>query len=125
MSAVFTKSNVAVTLFEDVAYELKRGTTILKGISGSVKPGEILAMLGPSGNGKITLLTALGGRLSGSRRLSSHITCNGRQFSSSAKRAIGFVTQDDVLQPCLTVGVTIRLHGPITPPVHPVLGRES
>ncbi|GER41621.1 ABC-2 type transporter family protein [Striga asiatica] len=66
-----------------------------------VRPGEILAMLGPSGSGKTTLLTALGGRLSG------NITYNGRPFSSAAKLAIGFVTQDDVLHPCLTIGETL------------------
>ncbi|GER51896.1 ABC-2 type transporter family protein [Striga asiatica] len=102
------RATAAVSLeFLDVAYELKRGIGILKGISGAVRPGEILAMLGPSGSGKTTLLTALGGRLSGSRRLSGNITYNGRPFSSAAKRAIGFVTQDDVLHPHLTVGETL------------------
>ncbi|GER51893.1 ABC-2 type transporter family protein [Striga asiatica] len=104
-------SSVTITLkFEDVSFDLKRGSNvvpILKGISGSVRAGEILAMLGPSGSGKTTLLTALGGRLSGTRRLFGTITYNGRPFSSAAKRAIGFVTQDDVLHPHLTVGETL------------------
>lgn len=57
---------------------------ILKGITGMVKPGEMLAilglklaMLGPSGCGKTTLLTALGGRLG---RINGRITYNGKPF---------------------------------------------
>lgn len=68
-------------------------------------PGELLAMLGPSGSGKTTLLTALGGRLGGS--LSGSITYNDKPFSNQMKRSTGFVTQDDVLYPHLTVTETL------------------
>ncbi|XP_076911213.1 ABC transporter G family member 21-like [Bidens hawaiensis] len=106
--------------FEDLAYsinlksgedhcftssESKRTRTVLSGVSGVVRPGELLAMLGPSGSGKTTLLTALGGRLQG--KISGSITYNGQPFSSSVKRKIGFVTQDDVLYPHLTVLETL------------------
>nr|XP_010943389.1 ABC transporter G family member 14 isoform X1 [Elaeis guineensis] len=80
--------------------------TILKGITGVVCPGEMLAMLGPSGSGKTTLLTALGGRcLAG--KLSGKITYNGLPFSGPMKRRTGFVAQDDVLYPHLTVAETL------------------
>ncbi|KAG9452943.1 hypothetical protein H6P81_005847 [Aristolochia fimbriata] len=118
-----------VTLkFEEVVYKVKIGDgrsywwcgggsnggtsssrekTILNGITGVVCPGEILAMLGPSGSGKTTLLTALGGRLGG-KRLSGKITYNGQPFSAGAmKRRTGFVAQDDVLYPHLTVRETL------------------
>ncbi|XP_008805673.2 ABC transporter G family member 14-like [Phoenix dactylifera] len=79
---------------------------ILNGITGVVCPGEILAMLGPSGSGKTTLLTAFGGRrLSG--KLSGKITYNGLPFSGPMKRRTGFVAQDDVLYPHLTVAETL------------------
>lgn len=94
--------------FEDVVYRIKINSNerkILKGVSGAVLPGEMLAMMGPSGSGKTTLLTALGGRLGG--KLTGTITYNGRPFSSSMKRNMGFVTQDDVLYPHLTVAETL------------------
>jgi ABC-type multidrug transport system ATPase subunit len=111
--------------FEDVAYSInlqisskgssscfgpndhdpKATRTVLNGVSGVVRPGELLAMLGPSGSGKTTLLTALAGRLPG--KVSGTITYNGQAFSSSMKRKTGFVPQDDVLYPHLTVLETL------------------
>ncbi|KAK6925676.1 ABC transporter-like, ATP-binding domain [Dillenia turbinata] len=82
-----------------------REKTILHGITGMVCPGEVLAMLGPSGSGKTTLLTALGGRLSG--KLSGKITYNDQPFSGAIKRRTGFVAQDDILFPHLTVSETL------------------
>ncbi|XP_059275486.1 ABC transporter G family member 14 [Lycium ferocissimum] len=105
--------------FEEVVYKIKQETegmccggpsstkekTILNGVTGIVCPGEMLAMLGPSGSGKTTLLTALGGRLSG--KLSGKITYNIQPFSGAIKRRTGFVAQDDVLYPHLTVAETL------------------
>ncbi|XP_059282826.1 ABC transporter G family member 9-like [Lycium ferocissimum] len=119
-AAIFKKTNLPVTLkFENVVYKIKPKTEdmcngsstsdeekiILKGITGIVFPGEMLAMLGPSGSGKTTLLTGLGGRLSG--RLAGTITYNGKPFTNAMKRYTGFVTQDDVLYPHLTVTETL------------------
>ncbi|KNA06248.1 hypothetical protein SOVF_182900 [Spinacia oleracea] len=98
--------------FEEVVYKVKlqgekcKEKTILNGVSGVVCPGEILAMLGPSGSGKTTLLTALGGRIGG-KLLSGKITYNGQPFSGVTKRRTGFVAQDDVLYPHLTVFETL------------------
>ncbi|KAK3130791.1 hypothetical protein QOZ80_6BG0498120 [Eleusine coracana subsp. coracana] len=78
---------------------------IVKGIGGSVDPGEILALMGPSGSGKTTLLKILGGRLSGG--IKGQITYNDTPYSPCLKRRIGFVTQDDVLFPQLTVEETL------------------
>ncbi|KFK39853.1 hypothetical protein AALP_AA3G297000 [Arabis alpina] len=85
--------------------EPKPNRLILNGVSGIVKPGELLAMLGPSGSGKTTLVTALAGRLNG--KLSGTVSYNGDPFTSYIKRKTGFVTQDDVLYPHLTVMETL------------------
>ncbi|KAF7063704.1 hypothetical protein CFC21_070203, partial [Triticum aestivum] len=57
---------------------------ILKGIGGSVDPGEILALMGPSGSGKTTLLKILGGRLGGA--VKGQITYNDTPYSPCLKR---------------------------------------
>ncbi|XVF07482.1 hypothetical protein REPUB_Repub06bG0143000 [Reevesia pubescens] len=99
--------------FTDVSYKLiiKGMTTseerdILNGISGAVNPGEVLALMGPSGSGKTTLLNLLGGRLIQST-VGGSITYNDQPYSKFLKSRIGFVTQDDVLFPHLTVKETL------------------
>ncbi|CAH1450998.1 unnamed protein product [Lactuca virosa] len=78
---------------------------ILKGITGSLGPGEILALMGPSGSGKTTLLKVIGGRLG--ENVKGTVTYNDVPYSPALKRRIGFVTQDDVLYPQLTVEETL------------------
>ncbi|KAL9332177.1 hypothetical protein ACSQ67_001787 [Phaseolus vulgaris] len=99
--------------FTDVTYKvvIKGITTtkekdILKGITGSVNPGEVLALMGPSGSGKTSLLNLLGGRLIQST-IGGSITYNDQPYSKFLKSRIGFVTQDDVLFPHLTVKETL------------------
>ncbi|XP_028784819.1 ABC transporter G family member 22 isoform X1 [Neltuma alba] len=99
--------------FREVGYKVViRGMTtkeekeILNGITGCVNPGEVLALMGPSGSGKTTLLNLLGGRLS-QPTVSGSVTYNGQPYSKFLKSRIGFVTQDDVLFPHLTVKETL------------------
>uniref|UniRef100_A0A1J3CRQ5 ABC transporter G family member 22 n=1 Tax=Noccaea caerulescens TaxID=107243 RepID=A0A1J3CRQ5_NOCCA len=99
--------------FREVTYKvvIKKLTSsvdkeILNGISGSVSPGEVLALMGPSGSGKTTLLSLLGGRLSQSST-GGCVTYNDKPYSKYLKSKIGFVTQDDVLFPHLTVKETL------------------
>ncbi|XP_057505802.1 ABC transporter G family member 22-like isoform X2 [Actinidia eriantha] len=99
--------------FTEVTYKvILKGVTstvekdILNGISGSVNPGEVLALMGPSGSGKTTLLSLLGGRLRETNTGGS-ITYNDQPYSKFLKSRIGFVTQDDVLFPHLTVKETL------------------
>ncbi|KAH0928741.1 hypothetical protein HID58_014468 [Brassica napus] len=80
--------------------------SILNGISGSAYPGEILALMGPSGSGKTTLLNVLGGRFN-QQNTSGSVSYNDKPYSKHLKTRIGFVTQDDVLFPHLTVKETL------------------
>lgn len=56
---------------------------IVQGVSGAVFPGEVLALMGPSGGGKTTLLNLLSGRLKCDAGL---ITYNNHLYSKSLKR---------------------------------------
>ncbi|XP_034196854.1 ABC transporter G family member 22-like isoform X4 [Prunus dulcis] len=97
--------------FEDVKYKVAAKSVkssnaeyILHGISGSVLPGEVLALMGPSGGGKTTLLNLLSGRV---KLNSGTITYNDQPYAKSLKRRIGYVMQGDLLFPHLTVKETL------------------
>ncbi|KAM3361106.1 ABC transporter G family member 22 isoform X1 [Capsicum galapagoense] len=77
---------------------------ILQGVSGSACPGEILALMGPSGGGKTTLLKLLSGKV---KNDSGMITYNDQPYNKSLKQRIGFVLQDDVVFHHLTVKETL------------------
>ncbi|KAL3688826.1 hypothetical protein R1sor_015135 [Riccia sorocarpa] len=78
---------------------------ILNNVVGLVKPGEMLAVVGPTGSGKTTLLNLLGGRLKG--HVTGKILYNDLPYDKAIKRKTGFVTQEDILFPHLTVKETL------------------
>ncbi|KAI7845331.1 hypothetical protein COHA_001172 [Chlorella ohadii] len=80
---------------------------VLFEISGSCEPGEMLALMGPSGGGKTTLLSILGGRTPKQTRAEGQVSFNGARITKRVKRQIGFVLQDDLLYATLTVFETL------------------
>ncbi|XP_066334318.1 ABC transporter G family member 1-like [Miscanthus floridulus] len=75
---------------------------ILDGISGHARPGEVLAIMGPSRGGKTTLLDTLAGRLGPGMNKTGQILINGRQ-EKLAYGTSAYVTQDNVLMSTLSV----------------------
>lgn len=80
-------SNPVKSVVSKVASQLsldKDYKHILKGITGSICPGEILALMGPSGSGKTTLLKIVGGRLTDD--VKGNITYNDIPYNPALKR---------------------------------------
>ncbi|ORY93038.1 hypothetical protein BCR43DRAFT_552310 [Syncephalastrum racemosum] len=93
-------------IFENIAYDVGK-LSILKGVTGMVKPGEVLAIMGTSGSGKTTLLDILANRTKTGTK-SGDVYVNGHTLSPSEyKRLIGYVDQEDMMIPTLTVYETI------------------
>jgi ABC-type multidrug transport system ATPase subunit len=79
--------------------------TILQGVSGVFKAGELSVIMGASGAGKTTLLNTLAGRLPPSE---GAIFANGQPYDFHSFGGFGnYVMQGDVLMETLTVRETL------------------
>lgn len=79
---------------------------VCHGISGDARPGELLALMGPSGAGKTTLLNILADRpaLGAKGRWSGTVMINGRPAPPAWKRSVAYSMQKDIFFEKLTVG---------------------
>jgi len=118
---------VPVTLsWENISYSIKvpdggkcsrKKTTkrILQDVSGIVKPGQLLAIIGSTGAGKSTLLDVLAQRKNMSQ-VKGRILVNGRTPDKGFKRLSAYVTQDDALSGFLTVRETLQFYADLKLP---------
>lgn len=76
---------------------------LLRCVTGKILPGRVTAVMGPSGAGKTTFLSALAGKTHGCK-ISGVILINGVNESiHSYRKIMGFVPQDDIVHGNLTV----------------------
>jgi ABC-type multidrug transport system ATPase subunit len=79
------------------------GKTVLQGVSGSIKSGSLVAVMGPSGAGKTTLMNVMCGRAHYGT-VSGEMKLNGMSDNIIRHRKkVGFVPQDDTVHDDLTV----------------------
>jgi ABC-type multidrug transport system ATPase subunit len=82
---------------------------ILSGLTGRFQAGRLTAVMGSSGAGKTTLLSILAGTTKGGT-ISGDIQVNGEPYTGRGLKEIsGFVFQDDVLLPTMTVKEAIHM----------------
>ncbi|WHX49726.1 ABC transporter ATP-binding protein [Paenibacillus woosongensis] len=84
--------------FADVSFSYEEGGDTLEGISFEAKPGEMIALVGPTGAGKTTLIQLLSRFYNPSKGI---ITVDGRDITSirreSLRSHMAFVLQDSFL----------------------------
>lgn len=96
-----------------ISYTVKdRGTgkplKLLDNVNLSIFPGELIGMLGPSGAGKTTLLMSVLGLV---KPTEGGVLLNGKplfQQYESFRTNVGYVPQDDIVHPQLTVREALR-----------------
>lgn len=90
--------------FKDLTLTLKgKNKHLLRCVTGKLHPGRVSAVMGPSGAGKTTFLSALTGKATGCHT-TGQVLVNGKESSMrSYKKIIGFVPQDDIVHGNLTV----------------------
>ncbi|KAF9875080.1 ABC multidrug transporter [Colletotrichum karsti] len=94
-----------VFTFKDISYFVRHGgqdLQLLDRVSGYVKPGQLVALMGSSGAGKTTLMDVLAQRKD-SGRIEGSIMVNGKPQGISFQRTTGYCEQNDVHEPTATV----------------------
>ncbi|CAN4090924.1 unnamed protein product [Withania somnifera] len=87
----------------------KRSVTILKDVSGIVKPCRMTLLLGPPGSGKTTLLLALAGKLDSALRVTGKVTYNGHELHEFVpERTAAYISQHDLHIGEMTVRETLE-----------------
>ncbi|HEV3194293.1 MAG TPA: FHA domain-containing protein, partial [Polyangiaceae bacterium] len=82
--------------------------TLLDHVSFKALPGDMIALMGPSGAGKTTLLLALNGYLPPTQ---GQVRINGQDLYTiydALRGSIGYVPQDDIVHPELTVFEAVK-----------------
>ncbi|CAK8574691.1 unnamed protein product [Lathyrus sativus] len=86
----------------------KKHMTILKDVSGIVKPSRMTLLLGPPSSGKTTLLLALSGKLDPNLKVSGRVTYNGHGMNEFVpQRTAAYISQHDVHIGEMTVRETL------------------
>ncbi|XP_042046010.1 putative white-brown complex homolog protein 30 isoform X1 [Salvia splendens] len=90
--------------FKDLTITLRnKHKHLMRRVTGKLLPGRISAVMGPSGAGKTTFLSAVAGKIRGCH-ISGSILINGKPDSIHCyKKIVGFVPQDDIVHGNLTV----------------------
>nr|QVT92330.1 ABC transporter [Salvia miltiorrhiza] len=86
----------------------KKPFTILKDVSGIIKPCRMTLLLGPPSSGKTTLLLALAGKLDPTLKVSGRISYNGHEMHEFVpQRTAAYISQHDLHIGEMTVRETL------------------
>ncbi|XP_021298773.1 pleiotropic drug resistance protein 1-like, partial [Herrania umbratica] len=86
----------------------KKHLTILKDVSGIIKPGRLTLLLGPPSSGKTTLLLALAGKLDPALKCSGRVAYNGHGMHEFVpERTAAYISQHDLHIGEMTVRETL------------------
>ena len=96
---------------DDLVKRYPTGVEALRGVSLSIRPGELFGLLGPNGAGKSTLIhcaTGLAQPTSGSIQIFGHDAIDNY---ADARQAVGLAPQEANIDWFLTVEETLDYHG--------------
>ncbi len=89
---------------------LPDGTVLCDSLSFKIAPGEVLALMGPSGSGKSSILGWITGTLDPLIQASGQAWLGSREISALPveKRCLGLMLQQDYLFPHMSVGQNLK-----------------
>lgn len=88
----------------------KAEVVILDNVTGSTKPGELMAIMGSSGAGKSTLMNVLTRRNIQGLKISGSVSVNGMPIKEDISKISAYIQQNDVFVGALTVKEHLLFH---------------
>ena len=101
--------------FERIRRAYTRGSDVVDGVSFSVERGEVVGLLGKNGAGKTTLIRIAMGMLEPQDGRVRVLGMDPRERAVEVKRRVGYVSEEQILPPYLTVGGVVDLHRGLFP----------
>ncbi|MBP7147516.1 MAG: ABC transporter ATP-binding protein [Acidobacteria bacterium] len=101
--------------FQDVHRAYKRGHDVLAGVSFTIQPGQVIGLIGKNGAGKTTLIRLAMGMIAAQRGQVRVFDLDPREHPVAVKRRVGYVAEDQILPPYLTIGEIVALHRALYP----------
>ena len=110
--------------FEGVRRAYTRGVEVLSGVTFSVGPGEVVGLLGKNGAGKTTLIRMAMGMLEPQGGRVGVLGLDPRQNPLEVKRRIGYVAEEQILPPFLSIAQVVDLHRGLFPTWDDAMARD-
>ena len=96
--------------FQDIHRAYKRGVDVLDGITISIEEGQVVGLVGKNGAGKTTLIRIAMGMIEPQGGVVRIFGLDPRDKPLEVKKRVGYVSEDQILPPFLTIGEVIDLH---------------
>lgn len=110
--------------FEQIRRAYVQGKDVLKGVSFHVEPGQVVGLLGKNGAGKTTLIRIAMGMLEPEAGRVLVFGISPRERPVEVKRRVGYVAEDQILPPFLTIGELVEIHRRLFPTWDKGMARE-
>ncbi len=110
--------------FEGIRRAYRKGRDVLDGVTFSVAPGQVVGLLGKNGAGKTTLIRIAMGMIEPQGGQVRLFGLDPRQDPIEVKRRVGYVSEEQILPPFLSIRDAFDLHRRLFPTWDADLARD-